>query len=75
VKQIEVCVKNLYKLDVEDCVALSTKEEKVEGCDVSELWHKRLGHLHNGTLNIIQKKPLASLKEHLSSKMYVKDVH
>jgi hypothetical protein len=30
VKQIGVHVKNLYKLDVEDCVALSTKAEKVQ---------------------------------------------
>ena len=37
VKKIEVCVKNLYKLDVEDCVALKTKEEKVQGHDVGEL--------------------------------------
>ena len=29
VKKIKVCVKNLYKLYVEDCVALKTKEEKV----------------------------------------------
>ena len=29
VKQIRVRVKNLYKLDVEDCVALSSKAEKV----------------------------------------------
>ena len=29
VKQIRVRVKNLYKLDVEDCVALSRKVEKV----------------------------------------------
>ena len=29
VKNIRVRVKNLYKLDVEDCAALSTKEEKV----------------------------------------------
>jgi len=29
VKQIRVCAKNLYKLDVEDCVALSTKAKKV----------------------------------------------
>lgn len=37
VKKVEVCVKNLYKLDVEDCVELRTKEEKVQGHDVGEL--------------------------------------
>ena len=34
VKKIRVFVKNLYKLDVENCVALSTKEEKVQGHNV-----------------------------------------
>ena len=29
VKQIGIRVKNLYKLDLEDCVALSTKAENV----------------------------------------------
>jgi len=37
VKQIKVRVKNLYKLDVEDCVALSTKAENVQSRDISEL--------------------------------------
>jgi len=53
--QIGVCVKNLYKLDVEDYAALSTKVEKVQSCDVGELWHRRLGHLHHGVLNILQQ--------------------
>lgn len=55
VKKIEACVKNLYKFDVEDCATLKTKEEKVEGHDVGELYHISLGHLHFGTLNIIQQ--------------------
>jgi hypothetical protein len=55
VKQIGVRVKNLYKLDVEDCVALSTKAEKVQSRDVGELWHRRLGHLHHGALKIMQQ--------------------
>jgi len=54
VKQIEVRVKNLYKLDVEDCVALSIKAEKMQICNVSELWHRRLGHFHHDALNIMQ---------------------
>ena len=37
VKRIRVWVKNLYKLDVEDCAALSTKAEKVQSRDTSEL--------------------------------------
>jgi hypothetical protein len=55
VKQIRVQVKNLYKLDVEDCVALSTKAEKVQSQDISELWHRILGHLHHGALKIMQQ--------------------
>ena len=30
VKKIGIQVKNLYKLEVEECVALSTKEERVQ---------------------------------------------
>ena len=48
-------MKDLYKLDVEDCTALSTKPEKVHSQDMSDLWHIRLGHLHQGTLKIMQK--------------------
>lgn len=39
VKHIAVCVKKQYKLDVEECTALRTKEEKGQSCDVSELSH------------------------------------
>lgn len=52
-KHIGVHVKNLYKLDVEDCFALSIKAEKVQIRDVIELWHKRLGHLHHGALKVM----------------------
>lgn len=55
VKKIGVCVKNLYKLDVEDCVALSSKVDKVQGHYVGELWHKILGHLHHVFLKIMQQ--------------------
>ena len=55
VKHIRVHVKNLYKPHVEDCVALSTKVEKVHIHDVVELWHRRLDYLHHGTLNIMQQ--------------------
>ena len=53
VKRIEVQVKNLYKLDVKDCIMLSTKVEKVQSRDIGELWHKILGHLHHGALKIM----------------------
>jgi len=55
VKRIGVQVKNIYKLEVEYCVTLSMKEEKVQISDISELWHRMLGHLHHGTLKIVQK--------------------
>lgn len=55
VKHIRVCVKNMHKLEVEYCAALSTKAEKVKSRDVSELWHIILCHLHHGTLNIMQQ--------------------
>ena len=51
-KWIVVQVKNLYKLDVEDCANLSSKLEKVQSRDIGELWHKILGHLHHGALKI-----------------------
>lgn len=54
-KQIEVRVMKLYKLDVEDFFALSTMVKKLQGCDVGELWHIRLGHLHRGTLKIMKQ--------------------
>lgn len=54
-KKNGVQVKNLYKLDVENCAALSKKAEKVESWDISELWHKRLGHLNHSALKIMQQ--------------------
>ena len=52
VKQIKVHVKKMYKLDVEDFVVLITKAEKVQSCDVGELWHRILHYLRHGALNI-----------------------
>jgi len=54
VKKIGVHVKNLYKLDVEGCVAFCTKVKKVKSRDVGEVWHRRLGHFHHGALNIMK---------------------
>jgi len=48
-------VKNLYKLEVDDCAALSTKAKLVQSQDIGELWHRRLGHLHHGALKIMQQ--------------------
>ena len=55
VNKIGIRVQNIYKIEVEDCVALSSKAEKMLSRDVDELWHKRLGHLHHGTLKILQQ--------------------
>jgi hypothetical protein len=54
-KRIGIRVKNLYKLEVDDCAALSSKAEMVQSQDVGELWHRRLGHLHHGALKIMQQ--------------------
>jgi len=40
VKKIGIQVQNLYKIEVEDCVSLSSKVEKMLSRDVDELWHK-----------------------------------
>eukprot|EP00253_Pinus_taeda_P006173 PITA_06173 len=53
-KRIGIRVKNLYKLEVDDCAALISKAEMVQSQDVGELWHKILGHLHHGALKIMQ---------------------
>eukprot|EP00253_Pinus_taeda_P020605 PITA_20605 len=52
-KRIGIWVKNLYKLEVDDCATLSTKEEMVQIQDIGELWHRQLGHLHDGALKIM----------------------
>eukprot|EP00253_Pinus_taeda_P036139 PITA_36139 len=53
-KRIGIRVKNLYKLEVDDCATLSTKAKLVQSHDIGELWHRWLGHLHHGTLKIMQ---------------------
>ena len=53
VKNIGVRVKTLYKMDVEDCSKMSSKIEKVEIRDISELWDKRLDHLYHIALRIM----------------------
>jgi len=52
-KRIGFRVKNLYKLEVDDCATLSSKEELVQSQDIGELWHRGLGHLHHGALKIM----------------------
>ena len=55
VKNIGVRVNNLYKLDVYGCAALSSKVGEVVSWETSELWHRRLGHLHHCALRIMQQ--------------------
>ena len=54
-KRIGIQVKNIYKLEVDDCATLSTKVELVQSQDIGELWHRQLGHLHHGALKIMQQ--------------------
>ena len=53
-KRIGIRVKNIYKLEVDDCAALSMKAELVQIQDIGELWHRKLGHFHHGDLKIMQ---------------------
>ena len=53
-KRIWILVKNRYKLEVDGCAAMMGKAEEVVSRDEGELWHKRLGHIHHGALNILQ---------------------
>ena len=55
-------MKKLYKLDVEDSVALRSKVENVQSHNVDEFSHRRLGHLHHGDLKIMQKITTGILK-------------
>jgi hypothetical protein len=55
VKKIGIRVKNIYKLEVDGCVAMMGKVEKVVRWDEGELWHRRLGHLHHGALKSMQQ--------------------
>ena len=48
-------MKNIYKLDVDGCIELMGKADKVVSWDEGELWHKRLGHIHHGSLKVMQK--------------------
>jgi hypothetical protein len=55
VKKIGIQVKNIYMLEVYGCGAMMGKAEKVVTRDEGELWHRQLGHLHHGSLNIMQQ--------------------
>ena len=39
-KRIGIRVKNLYKLEVDDCATLSMNAELVQSQDIGELWHR-----------------------------------
>eukprot|EP00253_Pinus_taeda_P021781 PITA_21781 len=54
-KRIGIWVKYLYKIEVDDYAALSTKVELVQIQEIGELWHRRLGHLHHGALKIMHQ--------------------
>ena len=54
-KKIGIHMKNLYKLYVDGCTTFMGKEDKVVSRDEGELWHRRLGHLHDWTLKFMQQ--------------------
>ena len=54
-RKIGICVKNLYKLDVDGCAALMGKADKVVSWDEGKLWHKRLGYLHHRPLKVMEQ--------------------
>ena len=53
-QRIEVQVKNLYQFQVDGYATITGKVEGVVIQDEGELWHRRLGHLQHGTLEILQ---------------------
>eukprot|EP00253_Pinus_taeda_P024147 PITA_24147 len=54
-KRIGIRVKNLYKLEVDNCATLNTKAELVQSQDIGEFWHRWFGHLHHGALKIMRQ--------------------
>lgn len=43
------------KIEPRYCVALRGKANKVQSHDVGELWHRIMGHVHHGSLKIMQQ--------------------
>eukprot|EP00253_Pinus_taeda_P002857 PITA_02857 len=54
-QKIGVRVKNLYQFHVDGCATMACKVEGVVSRDDGELWHQILGHLHRGSLEILQQ--------------------
>jgi len=54
-RKIGVQVRNLYQLHVDGCTTMAGKVEGFASRDDGELWHRRLGHLHHGSLKIMQQ--------------------
>ena len=50
-----VRVMNFYMLQFVTIVTLSNKEINVHRCDLGELWHRHMGHLHHGVLIILRE--------------------
>jgi hypothetical protein len=49
-------------LEVDGYSAMIGKAKKVVSRDEGELWHRRLGHLHHGALNIMQQISIGILR-------------
>ena len=52
-RRIGIQVKNIYQLQVDGCTAMAGNAEGLVSGDEGELWHRRLGHLHHGSLKIL----------------------
>ena len=73
-KNIGVLIKNIYKLKVDGYTAMVGKAEEVVSRDEGKLWHRRLGHLHHGTLKILQQISTDFPRVLLHNKISAKDV-
>ena len=49
-------------MEVDGCAAMVGKAKEVVSWDEGKLWHRRLGYLHHGALNILQQISTVLLK-------------
>ena len=54
VRQIEVRSNRLYQLQIDSPMALIGSDSN-NGKELNELWNRRMGHLHHGTLRLLKE--------------------
>lgn len=54
VRQIEVRSNRLYRLQIDSPMALIGSGDSSRK-ELNELWHKRMGHLHHGALDMLRE--------------------